>query len=52
MALILTECLPCNLVSQEGILRQPELDRLVLIVCEAVTSLLIKLAFLAKTVNQ
>ena len=37
MALILTECLQCNLVSYEGILRQPELDRLVLIVCEAVT---------------
>ena len=36
MALMLTECLPCNLVSYEGILRQPEVDRLVLIVCEAV----------------
>ena len=36
MALILTECLPYIFVLCKGILRQPELDYLVLCVCEAV----------------
>ena len=36
MALILIECLPYNFVLREGILRQPELDHLVLCNCEAV----------------
>ena len=36
MAPVLTECLAYNLVSWEGILRQPKLDHLVLCVCKAV----------------
>ena len=35
MALILTGCLPYIFVLWEGILRQPDLDHLILCVCEA-----------------
>ena len=38
MALTLTECLPYNFVLQEDVLRQPELDHLVLCVSEAVAT--------------
>ena len=36
MTLTLTECHPYNFVLREGILRQPEIDHLVLGACEAV----------------
>ena len=39
MALTLTECLPYNFVLREGILRQPELDHLLLCTCEAVAKM-------------
>ena len=38
MALILAKCLPYDFVLLKGISRQPELDHLVLFVCEAVAN--------------
>ena len=39
MALILTGCLPYNFVLRKGTLRQPELDHLLLCICEAVAKM-------------
>ena len=38
MSFILTECLPYSFLLWDGILRQPDLDHLVLCACETVAT--------------